>query len=81
MPPLLRYASRWSPLEQLQQLSDGARRSSAAGAGWCAAAKVAYAVVVSLPDDLDAVGTALRQVRAEEVELPRLDSSAADGPG
>ena len=42
-----------------------------------AAAKVAYAVVVSLPEDLDAVGAALRQVRAEEVELPRLDSSAA----
>lgn len=42
-----------------------------------AAAKVGYAVVVSLPEDLDAVGTALRQVRAEEVDLPRLDSSAA----
>ena len=42
-----------------------------------AAAKVAYAVVVSLPEDLDAVGAALRQVRAEEVELPRLDTSAA----
>ena len=42
-----------------------------------AEAKTAYAVVVSLPEDLDAVGAALRQVRAEEVELPRLDTSAA----
>ncbi len=42
-----------------------------------AAAKAAYAVVVSLPEDLDAVGAALRQVRAEEVELPALDASAA----
>ena len=42
-----------------------------------AAAKVAYAVVVSLPGDLDAVGAALRQVRAEEVELPKLNTSAA----
>ena len=42
-----------------------------------AAAKVACAVVVSLPDDLDAVGAALRQIRAEEVELPKLNTSAA----
>jgi V/A-type H+-transporting ATPase subunit I len=42
------------------------------------AAKTAYAVVVSLPADLDAVGVALRQVRGEEVELPRLPASAAD---
>ena len=42
-----------------------------------AAAKVAHAVVVSLPEDLDAVGAALRQVRAEEVELPNLNTSAA----
>ena len=42
------------------------------------AAKMAYAVVVSLPRDLEAVGAALRQVRAEEVELPRLHTSAAE---
>ena len=42
------------------------------------AAKSAYAVVVSLPDDLDAVGVALRQVRGEEVELPKLPASATD---
>jgi V/A-type H+-transporting ATPase subunit I len=42
------------------------------------AAKSAYAVVVSLPGDVDAVGVALRQVRAEEVELPKLPASAAD---
>ena len=41
-------------------------------------AKSAYAVVVALPEDLDAVGVALRQVRGEEVELPRLPTSAAD---
>ena len=42
------------------------------------AAKTAYAVVVSLPGDLDAVGVALRQVRGDEVELPQLPTSAAD---
>ena len=42
------------------------------------AAKYAYAVVVSLPSDLEAVGAALRQVRGEEVELPRLPASAED---
>ena len=42
------------------------------------AAKAAYAVVVSLPGDLDAVGVALRQVRGEEVELPQLPASASD---
>ena len=63
-------------VEQLQHLltaRGGHLRLAPVGA----AAKVAYAVVVSLPEDLDAVGAALRQVRAEEVELPRLDSSAA----
>lgn len=42
------------------------------------AAKSAYAIVVSLPDDLDSVGVALRQVRGEEVELPRLPTTASD---
>ena len=42
------------------------------------AAKSAYAIVVSLPADLDSVGVALRQVRGEEVELPRLPTTAAD---
>ena len=42
------------------------------------AAKSAYAIVVALPKDLDAVGVALRQVRGEEVELPRLPTSASD---
>ena len=42
------------------------------------AAKTAYAVVVSLPSDLDAVGVALRQVRGEEVDLPPLPASASD---
>ena len=42
------------------------------------AAKTAYAIVVSLPGDVDAVGVALRQVRGEEVELPQLATSAAD---
>ena len=60
-------------LEQLLTARGGHLRLAPVGA----AAKVAYAVVVSLPQDLDAVGAALRQVRAEEVELPRLDSSAA----
>ena len=41
------------------------------------AAKTAYAVVVSLPGDLEAVGVALRQVRGEEVELPSLPASAS----
>ena len=42
------------------------------------AAKTAYAVVASLPGDVEAVGVALRQVRGEEVELPQLPTSAAD---
>ena len=42
------------------------------------AAKSAYAIVVSLPGDLDSVGVALRQVRGEEVELPRLPTTASD---
>ena len=42
------------------------------------AAKSAYAIVVSLPADVDAVGVALRQVRGEEVELPKLPASAAE---
>ena len=60
-------------LEKLLTARGGHLRLAPVGA----AAKVAYAVVVSLPEDLDAVGAALRQVRAEEVELPRLDTSAA----
>ena len=42
------------------------------------AAKSAYAIVVSLPSDLEAVGVALRQVRGEEIELPKLPASAPD---
>ena len=43
--------------------------------------KLSYAVVASLPADLDPVRVALRQVRAEEVELPRLHTSPAAALG
>lgn len=62
--------------EQLEALL-GARGGHLRLAPVGAAAKVAYAVIVSLPEDLEAVGAALRQVRAEEVELPALDAPAA----
>ena len=43
--------------------------------------KTAHAVVVSLPEELDAVRVVLRQVRAEEVELPKLHTSPGEALG